>query len=767
MFRALARFTFQYRWAVLASGVVFLVVAGILGASLFKSLSSGGYANPRSESAQVSRTLTEEFGGGDAALVLLLSARDGRSVTDPAIEQAARSQIAAVARQPGVLSVQSYYDTGASQLISADKKETYALVQLVADEEQPARVRALRALPKSDLVEMKLGGAPAVNADVLEQVARDLELAEGVTLPVVAVLLVVVVGPLVAAALPLAIGGVAILGAFLILRLLVVVTPVSVFAVNVVTMLGLGLAIDYSLFIVSRFREELAHGNEVEEALVRTLQTAGHTVLFSGLTVTIGLLSLLLFPQMVLYSMGLGGSAGVVVAVAASLTLLPALLAVLGRRVNALSVRRLQHRRAAPERSEQEGFWFRLSHFVMRHPVLVLLVTLTPLVCAGLPFLHVRFTMPDERNIPRGLESRTVAERMAQHFSANELAPIHVLLRLDGPPLDPGRLAALYAYVLQLRDIPGVKRVDSVVSLDPRLDARGLPGYLDFYESVQSGLVPEGQVAVTRFTHGNDTLLEVYYEGNPHELAARDLIRRIRGLEPPMGARVQVGGQTAELVDLLHDLGRQVPFAFGIIVGVIFILLFLMLGSLVVPFKAVLLNVLSLTVSFGALVWMFQDGHGGRWLGYEALGGIDALQPVLIFVIAFGLSMDYEVFLLSRIKESFDQTGDNTSSVALGVQRTGGIITSAAALLGVVILGFAAGKVLSVKQVGVGLFLAVLVDATLVRSLLVPATMRLLGHLNWWAPRPLRALHGKLGLGDPEEPPSGNAAAGGGRRTQA
>jgi RND superfamily putative drug exporter len=750
MFHALSTFIYRRRWPVLLAGVLFLAVAGGLSTQLFPALSSGGYVSPSSESARVARTVAEEFGGGDAALVVLLTSKDGSTVDSPAFQKAARDALALLRGQPGVRNVQHYFETPASQLVSPDRRSTYALVQMDNDSEQPENVRNLRRRLKSQYLQIQMGGAPAVTADVLDQVSRDLALAEGITLPIVAVLLLLVFGTLVAASLPLAIGGLAILGAFLILRLLVLATPVSIFAVNVVTMLGLGLAIDYSLFMVSRFREELMHTDDVEAALSRTMQTAGHTVLFSGLTVTISLLTLLIFPQMVLRSMGLGGAAGVLVALVGSTTVLPALLAVLGRRVNSLSVARLFGLKdRLPNEGEERGFWFRLSHFVMKHPVLVLVATLVPMLWAGLPFLHVHFTMPDERNIPHGVESRTVAERIRAQFPANEIAPVHVLLRMNGNPVRPAQLGLLYSYVLRLKEIPGIKRIDSLVTLDKNLDARGLAGYLDFYQLVESGLLPQGKVAIRHFAHGNDTLIEVLYEGAPYALENRELVRRLRALERPPGCTVQVGGQTAELVDLLRDLGRTMPICVAVIVGIIFILLFFMLGSFVVPLKAVVLNVLSLTVSFGALVWMFQDGHLGNWLGYEALGGIDALQPVLVFVIAFGLSMDYEVFLLSRIKESFDQTGDNTAAVALGVQRTGRIITSAAALLGVVILGFAMGKVLSMKQVGVGLVLAIIVDATLVRSLLVPATMRLLGHLNWWAPRPLRSLYDKAGLSEP------------------
>ena len=743
MFDTLGHFVFRRRVPIAIAGAVFLLASAVASLGLFPRLSSGGYENPAAESARVGATLREEFGGGDASLVVLMKSPDGKTLDDPAFAAAAQVRMESLLHHPAAKSVLSYFNTNAAQFVSADRRVTFALVELKPGMDSPEAVRALRADLKRGPYPAQVGGAPAVNADVLEQVGKDLVVAESFALPVTALLLLFVFGSVVAASLPLAMGGLSILGAFFLLRLFVLFTPISVFSANVVSMLGMGLAIDYSLFIVSRFREELAAGKTVEAALVRTLETAGHTVFFSGLTVMLSLLSLLVFPQMLMRSMGIGGSLGVLVAVVGSLTVLPAVLAMLGHNVDKLRV----GKRSQPPRLEEHGFWYQLSTFVMRHPVTVIVLTLIPLLVAGSPFLRVRFSMPDERNIPEKLESRVVAEQMRALFQGNALAPIQVVIHEPSSPLQADRVQGLYDFVQGLKRMPGVTRVLGLTSLTPELDAEGAKGYKNFWAMEESGLAPEGQPAKEHFLNGDDTLVQVYFDGDPHGDPARERVRALRKMPPPPGARVQVGGETAKLVDLLADLETSVPRAIALIVVTIFVLLFLMLGSVIVPLKAVILNFLSLSVTFGALVFVFQEGHLQWLLGVPALGSIDALQPMLVFVIAFGLSMDYEVFLLSRMKETFDETQDNTRAVALGLQRTGGIITSAALLLSVVILGFALGKVLSLKQVGVGLLLAVAVDATLVRSLLVPATMRLLGHLNWWAPPPLKRLYERVGLG--------------------
>jgi len=726
-----------------------------VGTSVFGKLKGGGFDDPAAESSKAAETLQRQLGQNQAALIVLFSAKDGTTVADPTYKQAVETSLARIEGRAGMDTITTFYTTGAAQLLSNDKQSTYAVVGLSGDEEAQAKtLKELRPLLQgTDRFQVRLGGAPAVNEEISEQVSKDLEKAETLTFPILAVLLVLIFGSLIAASLPLAIGGISILGAFLVLRAATEFTDVSIFAVNVITMLGLGLAIDYSLFMVSRFREELPrHGGDVQATLVKTMQTAGRTVMFSGLTVAISLLSLLVFPQMFLKSMGLGGAAAVLIAMLAALTILPAALALLGHRVNSLSIWSLVKFRGSNSKTQAAetrpgGFWYQMSAVVMRRPLIVLLVTLVPLLYVGSPFLRVNLSTPDARSLPQGRESRVVSETLTEGFPRNETEPIQVVIRTEGPALTTANLNALYDYTRQVAAVPGVRRVDSLVTLDPRLDKTA---YQNFYAEANRAQNPPAAQAVARFAKNNYTLVSVLYDSNPHSSASQELVHNLRNLNLPNGMKAEVGGNSALLVDFLSSLEQTVPIALGLVVAVIFVLLFLMLGSLIIPLKAVILNILSLSVSFGALVWVFQDGNLADFFNFTPLGSVDGTQPVLIFAIAFGLSMDYEVFLLSRVKEQYNRTKDTTASVALGVQKTGQIITSAALLLVVVIGAFATGEVVFIKQIGVGLALAVLVDATIVRVLLVPATMRLMGEFNWWAPAPLTALYNRLGLSEVE-----------------
>jgi RND superfamily putative drug exporter len=752
MFAAIGKFVYRRRWLVLAGGIIFITLSIVYGTTLFGQLKGGGFEDPASESSKAAEALHRDLNKEDASLVVLFTSKDGSLVESSSYRQAVETTLANINGKEGVKSITSFYNTGAPQLVSNDKTSTYAVVSLAGDdEEQEKHAINLRPLITSDILLVRVGGQAWVFEQISEQVSKDLETAEMMTFPILAILLVFIFGSLIAAALPLAIGGIAILGAFLILRVLANFTDVSIFAINIITMLGLGLAIDYSLFVVSRFREELKrHNGDVPAALSRTMQTAGRTVLFSGLTVAISLLSLLVFPMMFLRSMGLGGAAAVLVAVVASLTVLPAVLALLGNRVNSLNVWSLIRRNKRPENIEnaQTGMWYRISTFVMKRPTIVLVVSLIPLIIMGLPFLRVELTTADARSLPTGAESRVVSEVLERDFPRNETAPIQLVVRSQEPVLSQAGISTLYDYTRQLVQLPGVRRVDSLVTLDPSLDKAAYSG---FYSDASLAQNPQAQAAAAQYANGNFTLVSVLYDTHPLSDESQQLVRDIRALSVPSGLSVQVSGASAYQVDFLVSLGKSIPYALVIILVTIFVLLFLMLGSVVIPVKAVVLNVLSLSVSFGALVWVFQDGNLSNLLGFTPLGSIDGTQPILIFAIAFGLSMDYEVFLLSRVKEHYDRTGNNTASVALGVQKTGGIITSAAILLVVVIGGFATGQILFIKQIGVGLALAILVDATIVRVLLVPATMRLLGKYNWWAPAPLTALYKRMGMSEVEQ----------------
>ncbi len=776
MFAWLGNSIYKSRWFVLVAGLAFMAVSGVFGTSVFADLKAGGYDNPGSESAQVESLLKSEMGQAARTLVVLFNSKDGTQVDAPSYKAVVEATLDRIKGQPNVAGITTYYTTGSSTLVSNDHTSTYAVVGLQGDDDvQLENMKRLRPLLTSDTLEVRLGGYPAVSQEINELVQTDLERAETLSFPIVFVLLVIIFGSLLAAALPLFTGGLAILGAFLILRITTNFADVSIFAVNIVTMLGLGLAIDYSLFMVSRFREELVrHDNNVQPALTKTMQTAGKTVIFSGLTVMISLLSLMVFPQMFLKSMGWGGASAVMIAMVGAVTVLPAILALMGPRVNMLSVRSLLPTRFrgaggvagqnGNANGSDSGLWYRLSNFVMRRPVVVLVATVLPLLIVGLPFFGINLSIPDHRALPEGAESRAVGEALTSDFPQNETQPIEVIVHSDSAATSADNLSALFNYTRKLQALPGVTRVESLVTLDPRLDSLGSAAYAAFYSSIGNSANPQAALAAqaaAQYSNGNYSEVRVIYSGDILGSGAQDLVRQIRAVAPPEGITALVGGYSAQLDDFLASLAAGVPIAVILIVAVMFILLFLMLGSVVVPLKAVVLNVLSLSASFGALVWIFQDGHLSNVLNFTPLGNIDGTMPVLIFAIAFGLSMDYEVFLLSRIKEAYDHTGDTVQSVATGVQRTGGIITSAALLLVVVIGAFALGDVLFIKQVGVGLGLAILVDATVVRMLLVPATMRLLGRLNWWAPRPLAALYTRLGLGesDPDEAiPVGSAA---------
>ncbi len=718
MFERLGHTTFRRRRWVLAAAAVFLAVAASWGTGVFGSLISSGFDDPASESARALEQV-EDTVGRDSADVVVLYQDDGRTVDDPSFRSDVEEHLSALPDDL-VAGATTYWSGGekADALVSRNRASTYAVIQL-RGEDDDALMAAYDELeptlhePAGDLT-VQLGGNEAIASDITTQVGEDIAKAEKLSMPIVLVLLVLIFGGLTAASLPLAIGGLAILGSFLSLRLLTLVTDVSVFSINIVIMLGLGLAIDYGLFIVSRFREELRRGATTEDAVVRTMATAGRTVAFSGLTVAIALASLLLFPQVFLRSMGFGGMAAVLVAMIGALTVLPALLSVLGHRVNSLRVPRPWRRRRQAgtdvSAADLQGTWARVARSVMRRPVLYVAAIVPVLLLAGSPFLGVEFGGVDHRALPEGTESRVVSERLLSEFPSGGTTTVDpVVTFADGEVSDADR-AELSSYVDRLRDLPGVTSADVVDE--------------------------NGGTALVAVRHG--------YEGISPE--ARDLVGEIRDVPAPTGAEVLVGGRAAELSDLLSSLGSTLPWMGLFVVGVTLVLLFLAFGSVVLPVKAVLTNVLSLTASFGALVWIFQDGHLSGLLGFTSTGFIEATQPILMLALAFGLSMDYEVFLLSRVREQWDATGDNTAAVAGGLQRTGRIITSAALLLVVVIGAFATSGIVFIKMIGVGMIIAIVIDATIVRALLVPAAMRLLGRRNWWAPAPLARFWVRHGL---------------------
>jgi RND superfamily putative drug exporter len=696
MFESLGRFVHQRRRWVMAAALIFIAIASVWGTQVFGALQGGGFDDPKSDSSRAAKLIDDRFGPAAGDLIVLYQSTS-RTVDDPAFRDAVTGTLAKLPKDQ-VLGATTYWNTRSPSLVSRDRHATYAAIRLKGADLQARQDTYKRV--HDDLAAPGLrtlrGGPVGVRGQLNEQTANGLARAEMISMPVLLVLLVVIFGSLVSALLPLAIGGVAILGAFTALRLLAMATDVSTFAINVATMLGLGLAIDYALFIVSRFREELGRAESEREALARTMATAGRTVAFSGITVAIALGGLLLFPQMFLRSMGLGAMAVVLVDMLAALTVLPALLALLGRRVDAL---RLVPRRTP---AHDRRTWHRLAQNVMRRPVAYAVGVAVVLLALGSPFLGIRFGSIDVRALPAGAEARTVSVSLDRDFANGTLSPIDVVVtgNVSGADLD--------AYVGRLRGISGVAAADVV-------------------------------------GNGRDAAhVAVRFPADPQSMDARDLVKRVRSVSAP--GRAYVGGETAQLADLLSSIGRVLPWT-ALFVGVVtFVLLFVALGSVLLPLKALLMNVLSLSAAFGVMVWGFQDGHLAGLLAFTSTGTVEASQPVLILAVAFGLSMDYELFLLSRIREEWDRTGDNTAAVATGLQRTGAIITNAALLLAVVIAAFATSGVSFIKLIGVGLLVAVVVDATLVRALLVPATMRLLGRANWWLPSPLRRLHARVAL---------------------
>jgi RND superfamily putative drug exporter len=733
MLERLGRFLLRRRWAVLAAALAVVVLAGVFGGGAVARLKAGGFDDPAAESTRAAQVLRDDFGLGDPNLVLLVTAKGG-DVDDPSVAAAGTALTRRLAAEPDLAQVVSYWATGAPALKSRDHGQALVIGRITGDEQDlDARAAALDAAYARDdpTLRVQVGGQAQVFREVGEQVEADLARAEAIAVPITLVLLVLVFASAVAGALPLAVGGFAIVGTLLVLRVLAQLTDVSIYALNLTTALGLGLAIDYSLFIVSRYREELRAGRSEADALVVTMATAGRTVLFSAATVAVALLALLVFPLYFLRSFGYAGIAVVALAAAGALVVLPALLAVLGRRVDRFRLPLGRRRAGAPG----TGFWHRVATWVMRRPLPIAVAVVAFLVLLGTPFLGVRFGLPDDRVLPAAAEGRQVAEAVRTNFATDEAGALSVVAPGIGDPM--ARLADIDGYAAALSRLDGVDRVDALTG--SYVGGHRLQGPL---AAGDAAVPPQAR----RFAGPDGTWLSVVPSVEPSSAAGEDLVAAVRDLPAPLGA--QVAGPSARLVDTKASLFGHLPAAAAVIALVTFVLLFLMTGSVVIPIKALVLNLLSLTAVYGAMVYVFQDGHLAGLLGFTPTGTIDTSMPVLLFCIAFGLSMDYEVFLLSRIKEEHDRTGDTVAAVAVGLERTGRIVTTAAALLAIVFVAFATSQVGFLKLFGIGTALAILVDATLIRALLVPAFMRLAGRANWWAPAPLRRLHARFGLAE-------------------
>jgi RND superfamily putative drug exporter len=728
----LASFSVVRRRLVLVLAVAFLAFAGAIGGGVAKELSGGGFDDPHAPSEQAARLLRDQFHTGEPNLALLITSRSGR-VDDAAVAAAGQAVAARLAQQPDVTDVVSYWSAGeVPSLRSRDGRRALVLARLSGSSDSVVkRAKALRPLfsgTTGDLT-VKVGGMAEVFDEVGTTIERDIIRAESLAFPITAVLLVLVFGSALAAGLPLLIGVLSILGTFLLLHVTAHFTDVSIYSVNLATSMGLGLGIDYSLFMVTRYREELRRGRGEHNAVLVTVRTAGRTVLFSALTVLLSLSALVVFPLYFLKSFAYAGIGAVAFALLGALVVLPAALAVLGRRIDALDLRRPVRRllRMSPPREKalDEGFWHRVAVTVMKRPIGAATAVVVILLVAGAPFTKVVFSLPDDRVLPKSAEAFQVGDVLRHEFPGRDSAALSVVAPHVGSP------AQVTPYAVALSKVPGVLRVDA---------ASGT-----FARGVQ---VAPATIASSRFTAGGGTFLSVVPSVESFGPKGERLVRQLRAVPQPFGT-VLITGSAASLVDTKHSLGSKLPLALGLIVVATFVLLFLFTGSVVIPIKALVLNLLSLSATFGAMVWVFQQGHLIGLVGDPVVTGtLDTTVPILMFCVLFGLSMDYEVFLLSRIKEEYDVSRDNTRAVALGLERTGRLVTAAAALLALVFLTFISSDISFIKLLGLGVALAVLVDATLVRGVLVPAFMRLMGDANWWAPGPLRRLHNRIGLSE-------------------
>ncbi|ROQ70409.1 RND superfamily putative drug exporter [Streptomyces sp. 840.1] len=719
MFERIAELAIRRPRLILVVAVVAVALMGVLGSGAFGKLLGGGYDDPASPSTRAGKVIDEKF-GGETNLVLLVRAGGGR-VDAPAARQSGRALLASLKKEKSLDNVVSFWDTGSAALRSEDGREAMVLAHVKGNgterDENAKGVIDAYSGPYEDGLTVRAGGAAAVTSEMGTQSGKDLLLAEGIAVPLTLVLLLIVFGSAVAALLPLVIGIIAIAGTFAELFLLGSVTDVSVFAVNLTTALGLGLGIDYALLMISRFREQLATGASVDDAVRRTVGTAGRTVAFSAATVAAALAALLVFPQYFLRSFGYAGVGVVAIAAFSTLFVMPALFTVLGHRVNSGRMPWSKPGRS----SARAPLWGRLAGTVMRRPALTALPVLAVLLVAASPLLGITFGTPDERVLPSGAESRQVSAVLQEKFDGNDDAALHVVIDSS-----VGR-APLGSYAAGLSGLKGVARVETSA------------GTYTGGRSTAAGDPSLGRPDAQR--------INVVSALEPKSDESQALVGEVRALAPPAGSQALVGGTDAVLVDAKGAIADRLPIAVTLVVLTTFLLLFLFTGSIVQPLRALVLNLISLGATLGVMTWIFQDGHLSSLLGFTAQP-MEVSMTVLMFCIAFGLSMDYEVFVTSRIKELHDQGEDNESAVTNGLGHTGRIVSAAACLLAVSFFAFGTAELSFMQLFGLGSGLAILIDAVAVRGILVPAAMRLLGRTAWYAPGFLRRVHGRIGLSE-------------------
>jgi RND superfamily putative drug exporter len=745
MFAAWARIVHRRRWLVLAGSLALLVLSLV-------SLRQGGLLSSESgtsdqfESQQATNLIRTDTRGheakGGSSFILILRSSD-RTASDPAFQAEVQRAVSPLQHDQRVTSVVVPFAQPAEARASMTSKDRHAVLVRVYTRDGVDRaasyVSQLQHAAQAqapDLQVQSSGQVPVVHS-LQSTLESDLTRGEMISLPVTLILLLLVFGTVIAAGLPLGVGLLTIAGGIGATLGLSHVTDVSQYALNIVTLVGLGVSIDYSLFIVSRYREELRRTHDSGQALQTALATAGRAVTFSGMTVAAGLGALLFFPGTYLTSMGLAGMLVVLVAVVYALTFLPAMLAILGPRVERL-------RLPLPRRRSEGGIWDGIARVVMRRPLVALVPTLALLLIAGAPFLHIRLASGGLEQLPPGSAARVSYETMTRDFPNETGTTYQIVVRYpNGDPLSPDRVGQLYDLSRRIGAIHGVSAVEGPLDLAPNIDRAG---YQQLYAQPRSQLPPEVQGALGNSVGSHVVVLTAVTPDAATSDGARQVLSQIRAQEVP-GGDVLVTGETAIDKDLVDFVLDHVPAAVGFVIGSTLVILFLLTGSVLLPIKAVLSNLVSISASFGALVWIFQDGHLSSQLGFTPQS-IDPAVPVLLFATVFGLSMDYEVLLVTRIQEAYRATGDNAQAVVSGLARSGRLITAAAAIMVVVFLAFATSQIVLIKAIGLGLSLAILLDATLIRALVVPSVMRLLGDANWWAPRPLRWVHDRLTPGE-------------------
>jgi RND superfamily putative drug exporter len=762
VFSRLGRFCARHRWWVIATWAVLALVALPLAPRASGALQPGGFSLDDLDSAKARHLLESSVGLPPSALVIVIQGEGGLRAGDPAFELAVARAIADVPKAEHVTGILTH--TLAPRQVSADRGTVYETVGLdLSPDASPDAIAPIgAAIHPQPGITIGLAGGPAFYGDIQKVSEQDLQRSEVISLPLAAVALLLVFGSVVAAGVPIVVGGVSVLIALAAIFVVASITPMSIFVLNLATLLGFGLGVDYALLLSSRFREELRlrgggrapdgrpDREVVEDAVAATLATAGRAVFFSGFTVLLGLVGLILFEFMVLRSVGIAGAIVVGLAVSGALTLLPALLAVLGPRIDSLPMtglwRRLRRQHDLPPFAVDSSpdapgtaFWSRLGNWVMDHAGLVFVPTLGLLIVLGLPFLHVRFNAPDATILPSDVPSRQAYDTLVTKFQEGEFAPLLLAVQTVGPVTDPANVGLLYDYSRRIAADPRVERVESIVDVDPRVTREQYQLILSSPSGPADRFVAD---TLSRTTKGNLTAFTVVTYYGPNRQEGRALVDALRdpgsALAPPAGLTVAVGGGAAEVKDVVDRIAADFPRTALFILISTYLVLFVLLRSIVLPAKALVMNSLSILASFGALVWIFQDGNLSEPLGFVPLGFVETTLPVILFCVLFGLSMDYEVFLLTRMKEAYDRTADNRLAVVRGLERSGRIVTSAALIVVLVAASFAFAQVVLIKAVGLGVAIAVALDATVVRALLVPSTMRLLGDANWWIPDRLR-----------------------------